>query len=99
MTIEARIVQSRDDLVAPGAIKFEFDDCLEVEGITFLCPCGCGELAPIPVRGPANGTCKGWDFDGNRQRPTLYPSILKLEPDGRSEHWHGFLTAGAWIPC
>lgn len=38
-----------------------------------------------------------WQWDGNREAPTLSPSILINGGDGkggRKEKWHGFLRAG-----
>ena len=62
--------------------------CLE-----FVCPCGCGVVGAITVGEGFGG--KAWNWDGNRERPTLTPSILKTTPC----RWHGFLTSGEFISC
>lgn len=73
----------------------------------FICPCGCGKLNALDLRGPhANhiGDARpSWDWDGNRERPTLMPSILDWNTNEKgekvSEHWHGYLTAGVFKAC
>jgi hypothetical protein len=47
---------------------------------------------------PVNGAEKvhGWDWDGNREAPTLTPSVLQ---SGLPCRWHGYLTAGEWKEC
>ena len=35
-----------------------------------------------------------WQWDGNREAPTLSPSILVHGGKGQSDRWHGFLRAG-----
>ena len=75
----------------PGAIEFrELDG--EVKGIAFRCPCGCGHDSWLPV-------CReerGWIWDGNREAPSLTPSILQ---SGLPCKWHGYLTNGEFVPC
>lgn len=82
-------------------------------GITFGCPCGCGALhgASFDNR-PADWVAKntpghtGWHWDGNKDKPTLTPSlglhvskgINEVGPDG-VYHWHGFLKAGIFEEC
>lgn len=34
-----------------------------------------------------------WEFDGNRDRPTLTPSVHS------PGNWHGFITAGRLVSC
>lgn len=53
------------------------------------------------VRLPLDGS-RGWRWDGNREKPTITPSILNFdqEADGtRHELWHGFLRAGRLESC
>lgn len=77
--------------------------------LLFICPCGCGKLGALDLKGPyayepasADGRAQ-WDWDGSRERPTLTPSILdhNLNSKGEriGEHWHGYLTAGVWKKC
>lgn len=67
----------------------------------FVCPNNrrCSVLiGPSPVgRAHPDGLCI-WGWDGNRDRPTLTPSINCLaEKDGKPTSgcgWHGFITNG-----
>lgn len=47
----------------------------------------------IPVQLGPNSPGKHWGWDGNRDRPTLTPSIHWLG------HWHGYLTSGQLKSC
>lgn len=50
----------------------------------FMCP-GCDS----PVR------IKGWQFDGNVDRPTFAPSVLTTMPDGNGKYvCHSFVRDG-----
>lgn len=60
--------------------------------LAFTCPCGCGSIGTLPV---AAGYSRMWNWDGNRELPTLTPSIQKLTPC----KWHGYLTKGEFSPC
>jgi len=60
-----------------------------VGGVAFDCP-GCGGDSYVPV--DAGGD--GWMWDGNEQAPTLTPSLGQ-----RCCPWHGYLTAGKFVPC
>jgi hypothetical protein len=59
--------------------------------LLFGCP-GCGRLHTIPVAGP-----NAWHWDGNRDKPTLSPSIKIHQPheDGDCD-WHGYFRGGEW---
>lgn len=59
--------------------------------LSFSCPCGCKRINMIAVYQGKTG--HGWHWDGNRERPTLFPSI-QLNGGCR---WHGFLTRGYWV--
>lgn len=80
-------------------------------GINFGCPCGCGRIygASFDNRTPdllAIGHKQGqWHWDGNRDKPTLTPSLglhaangSPVGPDGHY-HWHGFLRNGVFEEC
>lgn len=66
--------------------------------LTWLCP-GCKAIHQIPVRGDWRGAAV-WKWDGNLERPTLSPSILKhptpgaQPPHGSLERCHSFVRAG-----
>lgn len=50
----------------------------------FMCP-GCDSPKRI----------KGWEFDGNVERPTFAPSVLTTMPDGNGEYvCHSFVRDG-----
>lgn len=71
-----------------------------IAGLLFICPCGCGELQGVGFSTEISGEKPVWNWDGNREKPTLTPSIniLQLNDKGEKigEHWHGYLTAGRW---
>lgn len=68
----------------------EFDE--ETKGIRFICPCGCGNESWLPIR--TVGETRGWSWDGDRDNPTLTPSVYNT---GMLCRWHGFLTRGEWV--
>ena len=89
----AIIVDDIDSLqgTVPGAIEIrELNGT--VKGMAFRCPCGCGYTSWLPV----DREERGWAWDGNREAPTLTPSILQ---SGLPCKWHGFLTNGEFRPC
>ena len=89
--MHAQIVENIDHTNVAGAIELrEFDG--RVQGIAFRCPCGCGHKSWLPVEREQ----RGWDWDGNREAPTLTQSVLQ---SGLPCKWHGYLTNGEWRPC
>lgn len=72
-----------------SAIERGGDGFYQEERLTFRCPCGCYKIAGVSIAGP-----RCWEWDGNREKPTITPSILI---DGG--HWHGFLTDGVFRSC
>lgn len=69
--------------------------------ILFVCPHGrrCSVLlGPSPVPKPTEDALSIWGWDGNKDRPTITPSINCLaEKDGKPAGgcgWHGFITNG-----
>ncbi len=67
-----------------------------VHGLLYICPCGCGALAHLNLRTPANSERPAWEWDGNELEPTLKPSIHRRKDLGGCG-WHGFLRAGVWV--
>lgn len=73
--------------LAPGSIKFYAREG-KPHGINFVCPCGCGAVGGV-VFDPGR-----WTWNGNRERPTVTPSILQMRCG-----WHGYLTDGEFREC
>ena len=40
-----------------------------------------------------------WQWDGNKEAPTLSPSILVHAAIGFTDGWHGFMREGKLIEC
>lgn len=57
----------------------------------FICPCGCNSFNDLPIKPPHDN---GWTWDGNKENPTLSPSIINYNCG-----WHGYLKAGVWEKC
>ncbi len=49
---------------------------------------------PINKPDPNSHTKIFWTWDGNKDAPTITPSIRVLGGSGQPDVWHGFLTAG-----
>lgn len=82
----------------PGSFWFAVDKSDQPKVINFSCPCGCGAIHGLSVP-PADEDDKKygrhlWDWDGNREAPTVSPSIRAYESNGKDTHWHGFLKKG-----
>jgi hypothetical protein len=57
------------------------------------CPCGkCTKHNVLPLE--AGGGPYVWTLTGDKEKPTLSPSIHWFEPDGQTTHWHGWLQDG-----
>lgn len=59
--------------------------------ILCVCPCGCGNLMNLPITLPPKQE-RAWEWDGNRESPTLAPSIRDLAHC----KFHGHLRSGVW---
>lgn len=89
----ANIVTDHDNFEfgGPGTIQFTSD---QGGRLTMLAKCpGCGEASALPLY-PWEGRSRWqhWEFDGNRERPTLSPSVHHADGCG----WHGYLRNGVW---
>lgn len=75
-------------------VSWEFGEQGGVENawLRYRCPC-CGGEGALPIRGRAVTPLQQWDWDGNREAPTLSPSILRSRTCG----WHGYLRAGVLV--
>jgi len=79
----------RKDL-APGSFDFAEGTDGQIASIQFVCPCGCGSVGSLPVRRGFSSSI--WHWDGNKEAPTLTPSVLRTS----GCKWHGYLTKGEW---
>jgi len=86
---------TRPDL-APGSAQWGVCD-LGITKLMYICPCGCGDWRSIHVTETSDAS-KGWRWDGNREAPTLSPSIKHNpgRPGSDDCNWHGHLIAGVW---
>lgn len=94
--MKALIVDDIDTLraeKAAGALVFRLRGDGALGGIAFICPCGCARESYLPARG--QGHTQEWDWDGNRDAPTLRPSVHQV---GGCQ-WHGWLRNGEWMSC
>lgn len=90
----------RDHVPAGHFHFYTSQDSEDLAGMLFGCPCGCGELKHVDFKGHVERR-PSWQWDGNREAPTLTPSINILQFDERGnrcgEHWHGWLRAGKFV--
>lgn len=81
------------DALRENAGGFEFvEHGGRVSDMLMICPCGCGNTGALAIR-PAPSPSPSWDWDGNRDAPTLTPSVHHVG------HWHGWLKAAVWESC
>lgn len=82
-----------------GAFCFIYEDEPEMHALVCRLP-GAGGYAVMPIGG-SDHPC--WSWDGNREKPTLTPSILlqTSDPDTGAvfELWHGYMRAGRLESC
>lgn len=92
--VKAIVVQSIEllyDSVMPGTVFFPEDG----RYIWAVCPCGCGAHMRLPLfksGEPKPGDRPTWEWNGNRDVPTLAPSIR----DVGTCYFHGHLREGVW---
>jgi hypothetical protein len=79
----------------PGAFKLYKNARHDPAGFSFWCPCGCGQMGS--VRFKLEGQPHGWDWNGDREKPTVNPSILFAR--GEPGEWHGYMVDGVWRAC
>lgn len=84
----------------PGSFAFRISKRGLAPLFSYSCPCGCGMMSQISLflKDDPKPAPRTWEWDGNREEPTLKPSILRYGwKDGASvEHWHGFIEKGVW---
>jgi hypothetical protein len=88
----------------PGAIQYALDG----RGLFYICPCGCGKEGYLAFEGKqkVQGYARRydgptWEWDGNKESPTLSPSILHEQKcvDDVKVHWQGWLRGGVFEDC
>ena len=96
MSVVARKVADFDHAERPGDYFITEPNQHEdgARRLSFLCPCGCGDLAGIRIRDDGQQINGAWAWDRNEDKPTCTPSILI-----NKGHWHGYLTAGVFVEC
>lgn len=78
----------------PGSISVGPADEDGDQYLSYVCPCGCGRLAPLLVgNGFKPDSVPSWRWNGSTDKPTLDPSVH------HPGHWHGWLRDGVWISC
>ena len=83
----------RDDL-APGVGKVHtYDNGRSI--LFYVCPCGCAMANQLAIYTEGQQP-HGWKWNGDREQPTLTPSIQMVEGTCR---WHGFLQDGVFEEC
>ena len=91
--MKVTVYKDFDDFRANGkAGSICFCESVEhgVQGFAYKCA-GCGEESYLPVNDLNKVAEKPqWNWDGNRELPTLTPSIFHRSSCG----WHGYLTKG-----
>ena len=63
----------------------------EDSGIWIIIPNDVGRIR-IPLKGPG-----AWQWDGNREEPTLSPSIQVYPSAGFHDGWHGWMRKGKLV--
>jgi len=77
----------------PGDWQFVDSSNVDDAWIYIVIPNGTpeGSLAQLPL---VPSTTDSWQWDGNKEAPTLTPSILHHEHVGNPQSWHGYMTKG-----
>lgn len=83
----------RDDLQPGTAHIHTYEGGNHV--LFFICPCGCARANQLAIYTEGQ-QAHGWKWEGNREQPTLTPSIAMVK---RTCQWHGFLKAGVFEEC
>lgn len=102
-SVEATKVDDVHVLIEQGGVPGAYAIAADGSSIGFICPCGCGQFIRFSLCGCPNPQVHahhpqyrhGWHFDGNFERPTIDPSIRRM--DGCK--YHGHLTDGQWTFC
>lgn len=99
-SVKGHQVAGFDEAVEHGAGAFYFVENDDGLYIGLMIP---GEDGPreLPIN-TGTKVDKRWLWDGNREAPTLMPSIAAWLSDGNGglvEHWHGWMKNGNLESC
>lgn len=101
---DATFISHRADSKIAGSFTYSDEDGDGKPSYMFYsCPCGCGSIGALQLHGPHAAKAKDehpyWEWDGNREKPTLTPSIRhSTYVNGVNvEHWHGYLRSGRFV--
>lgn len=91
------LVHPYEDSMADGAYFITPEISPGWKILKFVCPCGCRQVDTLRLYSigdrRSNDAAPHWLWDGNRNAPTLSPSINRDRTCG----WHGYLQAGTWV--
>ena len=57
----------------PAGVMYVFEEDGNVEGVEYLCPCGCDMVIYTPCHSPKID--RFWEFERGSNGPTLKPSV------------------------
>lgn len=64
--------------------------------IEYICPCGCGKANMVTLYlDNCRSEQHGWKWNGDRDRPTLSPSLQQYT----ACRWHGHIRNGVFEEC
>lgn len=83
----------------PGDAKWATHPDPGKVSLLFVCPCGCGDIVTVAASSVAGGDTEDstgrpcWHWNGDREHPTLTPSIQYA----LGCRWHGWLRGGVFV--
>lgn len=57
------------------------------------------DVAVLKIQGESTKWIPTWQWDGNKESPTLSPSIRVMGSHGAPDLWHGYLRNGKLETC
>lgn len=93
--VKGKYIEDKRELIADGLVgDWSFDSNQDIT-VAILIRCPDGSPSGCVGRLPLGGN--GWNWDGNREGPTLSPSIDRLPIDDYKPGWHGWLRGGELV--
>lgn len=83
-----------DEPLAPGEHCFSAPAPDRPKWLRFRCRNDPRDTCAIALRPQRNGVGASWEWDGNREAPTISPSVNCENVCG----WHGWIRNGQWTP-